>query len=185
MAEVTTPTTRDLEKSRGEDRRTDADRRTDKKEDMTPVPTQAQLDEYMGGKDVKVERPKEPEKVPPFPTQAENDEMKAKAFGTTLETLKKADEDEKQARGADTKDVDLTPTPTQAELDAHKSEVMYMPEGSGDPQSAGKGSKQDPKHDAKHDPKHDAKQKELEAKKPAETEGYKTRTVEHHNTKSE
>jgi hypothetical protein len=166
MAEVTTQSTRDLEKSRGEDRR------SDKKEDMTPVPTQADLDRYMGGKDVKVERPKEPEKVPPFPTQAENDEMKAKAYGTTLEALKKADEDEKQARGADTKDVDQAPTPTQDELDAHKKATMYEPEdnpgGGTDPQKAPA-----------------AKQKQIEAKKPAETGGYQTRTVEHHNTKSE
>jgi hypothetical protein len=185
MAEVATQTMRDLEKSRGEDRRTEShgeDRRhTDKKEDLTPVPTQAELDERTAGskeqaakdrKELDEQRAKAPKAEPPYPSQEQNDEIKAKLFNTTVEQERERDEAEKKAaKGANAKDApeDLTPTPTQDELDAQKEAVMYQPPGSGDPQKA----------------KAEPKQKQLEAHKPVAGGNYNTRTVEHHNTKSE
>jgi hypothetical protein len=119
------------------------------KEDMTPVPTQAELDTLKDGKDAKdrkVER-KAPETLPPTPTQAEADDTKAKLFGTTVE--------KREAREAPEV---LPPTPTQLENDKAKTDAMYMPEGSTDPQKA------DPQQ-----------RRTVEASKPG---GYQTRAAE-------
>jgi hypothetical protein len=156
------------------------DKKADKKEDMTPQPTQAQLDELAGeaGKKEKAEREKaaasrKQEDLTPQPTQKENDEFKAALFNTTVEKDKERQKEylEPKAKSAkDAKDAeDLTPTPTQAEHDAFKKAVMYEPEdnpgGGTDPQKA--------KHeDAKHEPQH---RRQIEAK-PAPA-AYETRTM--------
>lgn len=151
-----------------------AERQDDKRgskaaDDMTPVPTQAELDEFKGGeagKKEKAEREKaaasrKPEDLTPFPSQAENDEIKCKVFGTTVADQKKLNEEYLKEHGEEPKKGkaaadEMKPTPTQDELDEYKTEAMYEPPGSGDPQTA--------------------KRKTIEAGK---TEGgYTTRTVQ-------
>ena len=144
------------EQQRTDDRRA-TDHRADKsaqphgeKEDLTPTPTQAQLDERAGevGKTEKAEREKvaasrKQEDLTPTPTQAEADEVRAKAFGMTVEEAKKQQQAYVDAHTpkAAKEGEDLTPTPTQAELDDVKRGVMYQPEdnpgGGTDPQKAG------------------------------------------------
>ena len=138
--------------------------------DMTPQPTQEQLDELAGGKDHKErkdskgEKAKAPEPLPPTPTQAEADEAKAALFNTTVEEDKKRNKEYVEAHGGAKKSgkdaEDLTPTPTQAELDAAKKEIMFEPEdapgGGTDPQKR--------------------KTRTMEAEKPSQ--GYQTRTLQ-------
>ena len=172
MAETKVAERRDLDHA---DKRDHVEKRDDKKEDMTPVPTQAELDEVKGGKDHKVEKREaktdKQEDLTPTPTQEEANEQKAALYGTTIENEQKLREAEKKQRESlvardakDTKDApeDLTPTPTQAELDEVKKDVMYEPEdnpgGGTDPQRK----------------EADAKRRSLEAEKPGGP-GYQTR----------
>jgi hypothetical protein len=144
-------------------------------EDTTPVPTQDELNRFMGEKDQKVEPQKAPEKVPPFPTQDESDKYKAEAFGTTVEQQKELSEAEKksrESRDAATKDVVPPPTPTQDELDDHKKAIMYEAE---DNPGGGPDPQEPPDQVNPH-------KKQLEAK-PAGG-GYQTRTVESHSAKT-
>jgi hypothetical protein len=108
-----------------DDKRADNGKRADDRkftersapEEMTPSPTQAQLDEVAGGKERKAEARKAPEALPPTPTQAENDEVKAKMCGMEVEKKPEAKKDAKAAE-------DLTPALTQAENDAAKLAAM-------------------------------------------------------------
>lgn len=133
-------------------------------EDMTPVPTQEQLD-GVAGKDQKREPRKAPEILPPTPTQAELDETKAKICG--MEVPKRREAKETAAKDAE----DLTPTPTQTELDAAKKAAMYEPEdspgGGTDPQRA----------------QSQTQRRQVEAKPAAG--GYQTRAVAPESVKTE
>lgn len=106
------------------------------KEDMTPAPTQAELDGPEGEK-AKKEKAAEPRKasedLTPTPTQAENDDIKAKLFGTTVEEDQKRRKEYEEAKGKAAPE-DMTPSPTQAENDQAKLAAMYVPDGAGDPQ---------------------------------------------------
>ncbi len=129
-------------------------------EDMTPVPTQAEIDKLKSGgvepkKATKAAAP--PEELPPTPTQKENDAYKSKVYGVSDET--RPEEDVPAGRQAPPEE--LPPTPTQFENDLFKTAAMSggkLPEGGGDPQKIAEAKKK----------------KELEANKPGT---YQTRAT--------
>lgn len=138
-------------------------------EDMTPAPTQAELDGPAGEK-AKKEKAAEPRKasedLTPTPTQAEADDTKAKLFGTTVEEDHKRRKEYEDSKGTKAAPEDMTPVPTQAENDQAKLAAMYVPEGAGDPQ------KVEPQH----------QRRTVEASKPG---GYQTRASEAATAKAE
>ena len=178
MAEVQT------HKTEVQNHKADDDKKKSAPEDMTPVPTQAEIDELSGGKDRKVEKREAPEHLDPTPTQAENDEIKAKLFGTTVEEDKKrnaeyveAHSEHKEGREGE----DLTPTPTQEENDDAKKAAIYEPEdnpgGGTDPQKA-KAEREKAEQKTEH-----VNRRTVEANKPGAS--YETRAASHTPTKAE
>jgi hypothetical protein len=143
----------------------------DVEEDMTPVPTQAQIDRLKGeteeakkkrDADTAKKREADTKNVPeedliPTPTQEENDEYKAKLYHVEVSKDVPA--------GRQAPPEELQPTPTQFENDLFKTAAMNggkLPEGGGDPQKA---------------KDKEVKNKQAEANKPPV--GYATRAVEH------
>ena len=147
---------------KADERKVTEERNKRDKDDMTPVPSQAELDGIAGGdKDRKAEPRQAPEALPPTPTQAENDDYMLKASGIDPAKLEK--QEAKEPRAAP-----LPPTPTQAENDAAKlAACNAAPPDEPPPEENGTRSKDEPHTQAQR--------RQIEAGKPSA--GYETRST--------